>query len=188
MSEPKACLAGVTSSAVAALTVDHWRISPEGSWVRFLSPQLLGLMGSRRCAGYGLRRSGGTQPTDSSNRKRKIVVVGGHPDDPESGCGGTMARLADLGHEVVALYLTRGEAGIAGKSHEEAATIRTAECREACKILKARPVFAGQIDGATEVNPARYDEFRKILEAEKPELVFTHWPIDTHRDHRAHRI
>ena len=37
-------------------------------------------------------------------RKAKLVVVGGHPDDPESGCGGTMARFADLGHEVVALY------------------------------------------------------------------------------------
>jgi len=125
------------------------------------------------------------QPADSSNRRRKAVVVGGHPDDPETGCGGTMARLADLGHEVVALYLTRGEAGIEGKSHQEAATIRTAECQEACKILTARPVFAGQVDGATEVNPARYDEFRKILEVEKPDIVFTHWPIDTHRDHRA---
>src|SRR4051812_43630272 len=71
------------------------------------------------------------------NTKLKVVVVGGHPDDPESGCGGTMARCADLGHEVVALYLTRGEAGIEGKSHQEAAAIRTAECHEACKILKA---------------------------------------------------
>src|SRR6516165_8167466 len=97
--------------------------------------------------------------------KLKVVVVGGHPDDPESGCGGTMARYADLGHEVVALYLTRGEAGIAGKSHQEAATIRTAECHEACKFLKARAVFAGQIDGSTEVSPGRYDEFRQVLEA-----------------------
>src|SRR5438270_9619891 len=102
-----------------------------------------------------------------TNPKIKIVVVGGHPDDPESGCGGTMARYADLGHEVVALYLTRGEAGIEGKNHEEAALIRTAECGEACKILKARPVFAGQVDGSTEVSPARYDQFRHMLEAEK---------------------
>jgi LmbE family N-acetylglucosaminyl deacetylase len=121
----------------------------------------------------------GTKP------KLKIVVVGGHPDDPESGCGGTMARYADLGHEVVALYLTKGEAGIAGKSHEEAALMRTAECHEACKILNARAVFAGQVDGSTEVTPHRYDEFRRVLEAEKPDVVFTHWPIDTHRDHRA---
>jgi N-acetylglucosamine malate deacetylase 1 len=37
----------------------------------------------------------------------------------------------------------------------------------------------------TELTPARYDEFRQLLEAEKPQVVFTHWPIDSHRDHRA---
>jgi LmbE family N-acetylglucosaminyl deacetylase len=115
----------------------------------------------------------------------KVVVVGGHPDDPESGCGGTMARFADAGHEVVALYLTRGEAGIRGKSHDQAAAIRTAEVKKSCEILKVRPVFAGQIDGATEVTPDRYRAFAAILLAEKPDVVFTQWPVDTHRDHRA---
>jgi LmbE family N-acetylglucosaminyl deacetylase len=96
-----------------------------------------------------------------------------------------MARFADLGHEVVALYLTRGEAGIKGKSHADAAAIRTAECLEACKILGARAVFAGQIDGATEINNIRCDEMRAILDHEQPDIVLTQWPIDTHRDHRA---
>ena len=118
-------------------------------------------------------------------RKLKVVVAGAHPDDPESAAGGTMARYADLGHDVMALYLTRGEAGIRGKTHDQAAAIRTAESEQACRILNARPVFAGQIDGATEVNAARSDEFRKLLESERPDVVFTHWPIDTHRDHRA---
>src|SRR2546426_931133 len=36
----------------------------------------------------------------TSARKLRVVVVGGHPDDPESGCGGTIARYSDLGHEV----------------------------------------------------------------------------------------
>jgi LmbE family N-acetylglucosaminyl deacetylase len=43
----------------------------------------------------------------------------------------------------------------------------------------------GQIDGATEISLARYDEMRKLLEGEKPDIVLTQWPIDTHRDHRA---
>jgi len=132
----------------------------------------------------GVGSSAGSDAPDPA-RHLKLVVVGGHPDDPESGCGGTMARFADLGHAVVALYLTRGEAGIRGKSHEEAAAIRTAECLEACKILGARPLFAGQVDGATEINQDRYEQMRKLLEAEKPDIVLTQWPIDTHRDHRA---
>jgi N-acetylglucosamine malate deacetylase 1 len=120
-----------------------------------------------------------------ADRRLKVIVAGGHPDDPESGAGGTMARYADLGHDVLALYLTRGEAGIEGKSHQEAAVIRTAECQKACEILKARPVFAGQVDGSTEISAARYDEFRRIIQAEQPDVVFTHWRIDSHRDHRA---
>ena len=96
-----------------------------------------------------------------------------------------MARYADQGHEVVSLYLTRGEAGMKGKSHEEAGTIRSGQAEKACAILKARPRFANQIDGTTEVNPARYDEFRKIILEEQPDMVYTWWPMNSHRDHRA---
>lgn len=118
-------------------------------------------------------------------RRLNVVVVGAHPDDPESGCGGTIALYSGRGHNVTVIYLTRGEAGIPGKSAQEAAAIRTAESEKACAILKARPVFAGQIDGDTEVTPVRYAHFRTLLSAEQPDIVFTHWPIDTHRDHRA---
>lgn len=123
--------------------------------------------------------------SNEPSAKLKIMVAGAHPDDPESGCGGTIAGYSDLGHEVVVLYLTRGEAGIPGKTAPEAAAIRTAECQKACSILKARPIFGGQIDGNTEVNRARYEDFLKILQAENPDVVFTHWPIDSHRDHRV---
>src|SRR5262245_34968881 len=92
------------------------------------------------------------QPAPGTASPLRVVCVGAHPDDPESGCGGTLARYAQLGHRVSVIYLTRGEAGIAGKSHKEAADIRTAEAESACKLLGARPLFAGQVDGATEVN------------------------------------
>jgi LmbE family N-acetylglucosaminyl deacetylase len=114
-----------------------------------------------------------------------VVCVGAHPDDPESGCGGTLARYAAAGHRVTVVYLTRGEAGIPGKSHEEAAKVRTAEAEAACKLLGGRPVFAGQIDGATEVNGERVRAIQKLLVAEEPNVVFTHWPLDTHPDHQA---
>ncbi|GHU59151.1 PIG-L domain-containing protein [Spirochaetia bacterium] len=115
---------------------------------------------------------------------KKIVVVGAHPDDPETCCGGTMVRFAAAGYEVVSAYLTRGEAGIEGKSHEEAAKIRTAEALEACEIMQARPAFLGQIDGSCEITQTRYKEMYDFLKSEAPDSVFTHWPIDGHRDHR----
>jgi LmbE family N-acetylglucosaminyl deacetylase len=118
----------------------------------------------------------------------KVVCTGGHPDDPESGCGGTLARYAGMGHAVTIIYLTRGEAGIAGKSHDEAAGIRSTEAESACKILRAKPVFAGQIDGATVIDSKALESFRSRLLAERPDIVFTQWPIDTHADHQAASI
>lgn len=141
--------------------------------------------GLASAAAMGLPLLGAEDQHAAAVSRLKIMVAGGHPDDPESGCGGTIARYTDLGREVVILYLTRGEAGIPGKSHNEAAAIRTAECERACGILKARPMFAGQIDGSTEINRERYEQFSKLVEVEHPGLVFTHWPIDTHPDHRA---
>jgi LmbE family N-acetylglucosaminyl deacetylase len=136
-------------------------------------------------AALGVAPSALTMRAARSGAKLKVLVAGGHPDDPESGCGGTMARYADAGHEVVALYLTRGEAGIDGTSHEDAARIRTAESERACRILGARPLFFGQIDGDTHVDRSAYAAMRALLEREKPDLIFTHWPVDTHPDHRA---
>jgi len=139
--------------------------------------------------GVPLAGSGDPAQSTLKNKPRlKIVVASAHPDDPEAGCGGTIARFADSGHEVVILYLTRGERGIKGKTYDEAGAIRALEAQKACEILKARPVFAGQVNRKVEVNYARYDEFRKILAAEQPDIVFTHWPIDTHEDHRANSL
>lgn len=114
----------------------------------------------------------------------KVVCVGGHPDDPESGCGGTLATYAAQGHRVTVVYLTRGERGIPGKTEAEAAAIRTAEAETACGVLGAKAVFAGQIDGATELTRARVDALAGALDAEAPDVVFTHWPLDTHLDHQ----
>ena len=116
--------------------------------------------------------------------KLKIVCVGGHPDDPESGCGGTLARCTTAGHAVTIIYLTRGEAGIPGKSSGDAADIRTREALEACKILGTKPVFAGQIDGDTLMNNEWVKKLQSLLEVEKPDIVLTHWPVDSHKDHQ----
>ena len=45
--------------------------------------------------------------------------------------------------------------------------------------------LAGQYDGHSIIDDSHYEESRHLLDAEKPDVVFTHWPIDSHRDHRA---
>jgi LmbE family N-acetylglucosaminyl deacetylase len=128
---------------------------------------------------------GSAAETLSPSSKIKVVCVGGHPDDPESSSAGTLARYADTGHSVTILYLTRGERGIRNTSLDEAAKIRTAECEAACKIIGAKPVFFGQIDGDTSVTKAHVERMTKLLAEENPQVVFTHWPIDTHMDHQV---
>jgi len=131
------------------------------------------------------RRSLLALPLLAQSSPLKIVVAGGHPGDPECGCAGTIARLTALGHRVVLLYLNRGEGYCGTSPLDRCAGIRTAEAQNACRILKARAAFAGQIDGRAVVDAEHYDAFARILAAESPDLVFTQWPIDHHRDHRA---
>lgn len=51
--------------------------------------------------------------------------------------------------------------------------------------MQVRPVFMTQIDGVSEINKARYAEMRELIAKESPDIVFTHWPIDSHPDHRV---
>ncbi len=109
----------------------------------------------------------------------KVIVAGGHPGDPEYGCGGTIARLTNLGHEVVLLYLNNGAWPPAS------AATRIAEAKKACELLRARPAYAGQVNGNAVVDKHTTKPTLKIIEAENPDVMFTQWPIDNHRDHRA---
>lgn len=144
-----------------------------------------GVLGTVAAVGLPLASAAADAPTQERqpSRKLKVVVTGGHPGDPEYGCGGTIARYSDLGHNVVLLYLNRGE--WTDKPGYDPGPVRSAEAAKACEILKARPLFAGQIDGKAIVDAARYSQFHQLLKAEQPHVVFTHWPIDNHADHRA---
>ena len=119
-----------------------------------------------------------------SGSQLNIVCIGAHPGDPEFGCGGTMSRYSTAGHKVTFLYLTRGEAGDPAKSYDESASLRTKEAEAACKALHVTARFVGQIDGNTVLSNEKNAEMLKILDAEKPDLVFSHWPLDSHVDHQ----
>jgi N-acetylglucosamine malate deacetylase 1 len=137
------------------------------------------LKSAGRLAGAAaLVSASGEAAVEATPRKLKFVVAGGHPGDPEYGCGGTIALLTGMGHDVVLLYLNDG-------AWETSAPVRIAEARKACEILKARPVWAGQANGHSIVDDAHSNAFLKLIEDENPDAVFNHWPIDNHPDHRA---
>lgn len=114
-----------------------------------------------------------------AKHKLKVVFAGGHPGDPEYGCGGTIAALTQQGHEVVLLYLNDGA------WQATTAATRNAEAKQACSLLGARAAYVGQQNGHAVVDNDHYSAYEHILQAEAPHAVFTHWLMDNHRDHRA---
>lgn len=135
---------------------------------------------------FGTRAfAGNTLESETQSTKPKVMVIGAHPDDPETCCGGTIIKLNEAGYEVVVVYMTKGQSGIRGKSHDEAAAIRTQEALNACEIMGVRSIFLSQVDGYSEINVQKYDEMRELIIKENPDIVFTHWTLDLHRDHRV---
>ena len=117
-------------------------------------------------------------------RKLRVVVLGAHPDDPESGCGGLIARLTKDGHEVTCGYLTcfRGDRKI-GKEPE--ADVRRREAAAACEVLGAKAHF---FDYAHEKLVADAETLAAVaawLKKVDPDVVVTHWPVDTHENHHV---
>lgn len=114
-----------------------------------------------------------------------VVCIGAHPGDPEFGCGGTLLRYSDMGCKVSVVYLTKGEASNSQKTYQEMALLRTAEAERSCQLLKARPIFAGQVDGDTELSKTSIESFVHLISSLQPDLLLTHWPSDTHQDHQV---
>ncbi len=127
------------------------------------------------CSSFALGAEGGTL---------KVVVFGGHPDDPESGCGGLIATLTAAGHKVHVGYATcfRGDRKINGQPE---ADVRRHEAAEACRILGARPRFFEYAHEKLVADAATRDEVAAWFKAVAPDVVVTHWPLDMHPNHHV---
>ena len=114
----------------------------------------------------------------------KVVVFGGHPDDPESGAGGLIATLTRQGHEVICAYGTayRGDRQFFGRPEAE---VRREEATAACKVLGASPKFFPYAHESLVADAASLKAVSAWLDEVKPDVVVTHWPLDTHPNHHA---
>ena len=113
-----------------------------------------------------------------------MVVLGAHPDDPESGCGGLIALLSKGGHEETCGYMTcfRGERKI-GKEPE--AKVRRREAPNACQVFGAKAHFFDYAHEKLVADADTLDAVAAWLKRVKPDVVVTHWPLDTHPNHHV---
>lgn len=106
----------------------------------------------------------------------KVLVIGSHPDDFEFGCGGTLIKLSK-NSQIYLLIMTKGEVG--GNPR-----VRQQEQLKVCRYLKAKIFWGGYKDTKIELNKLLIDKIEKVIKKVKPDLIFTHYPKDTHQDHR----
>src|SRR6266705_5419067 len=126
----------------------------------------------------------------------RVLGVFAHPDDPEFGAGGSMAKLAKDGANVTYVIVTDGSQGGGGPNQRdsELVSIRKREQRAAAKVLGVKKVeFLGYKDGHLAPDLKLRHDIVRMIRKYKPELVITHIPgrvLDapmggSHPDHLA---
>ena len=111
-----------------------------------------------------------------------VLAFGPHPDDVELFCGGTMLRLAELGHATAVVDLTRGERASHGTPEE-----RARETEEASAVLGLRwRENLGLPD--TGIDAGSEEQLVAVVEClrrRRPELLLVPWIEERHPDHAA---
>lgn len=115
----------------------------------------------------------------------RVLAVGAHPDDIEILCGGTLAKYAKRGDEVVMAVLTDGAAGHIEILPDELREIRRAESEASAAVIGAELIWVGLPDEFLLVNEDTRLKVVEMIRQAKPDVILTHFPDDYHPDHRA---
>lgn len=127
---------------------------------------------------------------------KRVMGIFAHPDDPEFFCGGTFARWAAEGAEIVFVLATSGDKGSADPemTSERLVEIREVEERNAATALGVKDViFLRHKDGELTPSLALRKDIVRQIRLFKPNVVVTcdptvFWFGDrslNHPDHRA---
>ncbi len=127
------------------------------------------------------------------------MSIHAHPDDQEFTVGGTLAKWARAGCEIVTVCITSGGAGSnkftpPEMTREALVSIREDEQRDACRILGVKEtIYLGYEDGMLEPSIALRRELTRLIRRYRPEAVLTGDPTvryygTTYMNHPDHRV
>ncbi len=127
---------------------------------------------------------------------RRVMGIFAHPDDPEYFCGGTFARWASEGAEIVFVIATSGDKGSSDPDMTPAKLIeiREVEERNAAAVLGVHEVvFLRYPDGELQPNLDLRRALTRLIRLKQPDIVVTCDPTVfwfgtqslNHPDHRA---
>ncbi len=107
------------------------------------------------------------------------LAFGAHADDVELACGGTLIKLAALGHKTGVIALTQGEMATRGS-----AKIRAREFGRSAEIMGlAVHKMLNIPDGRVEVSWENKLKVIEELRFHQPKIVFAPYWVDRHPDH-----
>lgn len=120
----------------------------------------------------------------SQEKKINVVVVGAHPDDADTTTGGTAIKFAEMGHNVLFVSLTNGDAGHFNKGGGHLAKIRRAEALEAGKRFGVTYKVLDNHDGELMPTLDVRLQIIRIIREWNADVVIGPRPNDYHPDHR----
>ncbi|MCM2374307.1 PIG-L deacetylase family protein [Aporhodopirellula aestuarii] len=117
---------------------------------------------------------------------RKVVLAFmAHPDDAEIACGGTLARLSQLGWEIHIATATAGDCGTATLSPEEISAIRIRESVKAAELIGATYHCLHEPDGRLVCDRTALQKSIDLFREVAPSVVITMPMSDYHSDHEV---
>lgn len=122
--------------------------------------------------------------TYSQDKPLNIIVFGAHPDDCDIDAGGTALLFSEMGHNVMFVSLTNGDAGHHSLGGGELARTRIKEAEEAAKRFGVKYTVMNNHDG--ELMPTLENRLNVIraIRAWNADIVIAPRPNDYHPDHR----
>ena len=108
-----------------------------------------------------------------------VLAIAAHRDDVEQTCGGTLLKMAQLGHRTGILDLTQGEMGTRGTADD-----RAREAADAAKILRVSFRQALDIpDGRVENTWENRLKIARVIRQQRPRVVILPYWQGRHPDH-----
>lgn len=114
----------------------------------------------------------------------KVLIIGAHPDDPDSAAGGVAALYSQQGHQVKMVSMTNGDAGHYEMGGAPLAWRRRKEAAEAGACLGCEYITLDNHDGALLPTLQVRCQVIGIIREFEPDLIMTHRLCTYHPDHR----
>ncbi|MCL5021658.1 MAG: PIG-L family deacetylase [Bacteroidetes bacterium] len=123
---------------------------------------------------------------DMKIKKQRILILAPHTDDGELGCGGSIARLTEEGHDVYYAAFSTAEQSLPPGFPPDTLEV---EVKAATKVLGINGsnliIYKHEVRKLNYIRQEILEEMVQLRKDIKPTLIFMPSPNDLHQDHHT---